>query len=266
MKNQSLLFVLGVMFPLICFLPSCLVSPVYAAANVILSSHTGYMHWGGSYMVVGEVQNVGDTAAKDVYVSITYYDAGNAVIDSIDVDVLLDVVLSGRKAPFKHVLGAEDSARVDHYAIEVHFTEYPTGKPQGLEILWHNSTVPPVPPGVPKWLIISGEIKNVGSETATVVFVTSTHYDALGKVIGVSLVGASPPTLQPNQVATFQILEEITYREALYHTYELSAESPEYALIPEFPALIVLSLFIVVTLVAVGLNRLKHKRSAEMAD
>jgi len=221
-------------------------------------SHTGYLHWtGGTYFVVGEVWNQG-TTAKDVYVSITYYDASNAVIESDDVYTLIGVVLGGRKVPFWHALdtGAES---VHHYNIELHYTEDPIGKPQGIRILSHNSSVVPYPPT--NWLYISGQIKNEGPLNTIAIIITATHYNVFGDVVGVSFTAV--PSLDSNQVTDFQLVEEITYRESLYHHYELSAESVQYALVPEFPASIVLSLLMMVTLVAVALNQLRHKRNVE---
>jgi len=250
-KNLLILTVLGVLLA-VSWLSPLLVSPVQAAANVVIVSHTGYMYK-LEYLVVGEVQNVGDVAAKDVYVSITCYDEYGAVIKSADQDVYLDVVLSGRKAPFKHNFGYVDADRIHHYTIGVHYTEDPIGKPLGLQIMSNSSYF------APDFIRIQGEVKNVGSQTTGLVTVTATHYDGSGEVGDASSVwaGQYPWTLEPGQVANFTILEEITDRESLYVRYELSAESFNYALVPEFPPYMIPLIFMLITLVSVALAKSK---------
>jgi len=240
-KNFLLFTILGV-FLVVSLLASLFVSPVQATANVVIVSHTGYMYH-LEYFVVGEVQNLGDVAAKDVYVSIICYDEYGAVIKSADQDVYLYVVLSGRKAPFKHNFGYEDADRIHHYTIGVHYTEDPIGKPLGLQIISNSSSF------APNFILIQGEVKNVGSQTAGLVTVTATHYNGSGKVGDASSVSADPWNVEPGQVANFTILEEITDRESLYVRYELSAESFNYALVPEFPPYMISLIFMLITLV-----------------
>ena len=48
------------------------VEPVKAAEQITIINHQGFLDFAGFFNVYGEVKNTGDTAAKNVYVMITF--------------------------------------------------------------------------------------------------------------------------------------------------------------------------------------------------
>jgi hypothetical protein len=80
---------------------------------------------------------------------------------------------------------------------------------------------------------IVGEIKNIGDETATYVQVIATCYDATGNVVEEGFTFSDPNDLQAGQTAPFEILI-IGENTELVNSYELTADSVQYAEIPEF--------------------------------
>ena len=122
---------------IVVFLLSVIFFPitVNAAPQIeILTSHTSFVDSIGYFNVVGEVHNVGDQAAEDVFITATFYDAGNGVVGTWVNDIGLDVLLPDRKSPFRvEFVDIAQSALVDHYSLEVEFL--PTDSiPKQLEI------------------------------------------------------------------------------------------------------------------------------------
>ena len=88
---------------------------------------------------------------------------------------------------------------------------------------------------------------------AIAVIVVATFYNGpggTGNVVGVSDGVSIPVTLNPQQVGSFTIVQDITGRQASFVSYILTAESLEYALVPEFPSSMIPLIFMLITLVA----------------
>ena len=238
------------------FMFSSLLLPAKAAANVTIVSHMGYKDFGNYYHVVGEVQNIGDVPVKNVYVSITLYDVHDVVVDSVDTEILLEVLLVGRKAPFMYTASEENSAKISYYTVSIGSFESSSEKPLGLEILSHSPVVTGV---VVRVMTVAGQIKNSGTLTANVVRVVATFYNGpsgTGNVVGVSFIVSVPVNLNPAQEGSFVIAQDVTNREASFVSYVLTAESLEYAIVPEFPASIISIIFMITTLI-VAMTRKK---------
>ena len=217
-------------FIFIVFLVSAIFLPtiVNAAPQIeILTSHTSFIDSIGYFNVVGEVHNVGDQAANYVGVKATLYNVGNEVIATPFNYIALAVLLPDSKSPFRvEFVDITQSALVDHYSLEVEFT--PTDSiPKQLEIASHNSSI------IIGSMVIDGEVKNTGDSTATYVTVFATCYDEAGNVVQVGGVYANPVDIGVNQKGPFRILIDYENTE-LINSYVLTAESENYALIPEF--------------------------------
>jgi hypothetical protein len=214
-----------------------LVKPATATAQVSIVSHTGYLDGTGYYQVCGEVQNTGDTAARNIWVTITFYDASSAVLEGPrEVQVQLDVLLPGRKSPFACQAGSVQGSQVHSYTVDMLFYDPADTVPLGLEIVSDSSNI--IDQILLKTMNVSGQVKNSGSETATVVKVVATFYNGpsgTGTVVGVSAVTSSPYSLNAGQTGSFIILIDVTGRESQFVSYVLVPEAPEYAAIPEFP-------------------------------
>jgi len=231
--------------------------PVNAAAEMRLLSDTGYVDPSGNYHVVGEILNTGDEAAKYVIVNVTFYDSQNAFItDRIDL-TMLNVVMAQRKSPFDvALLDAALSARVDHYAISTSFTR---GDPldASLEISAHNSYLDD-----DGNMHISGEIRNLASKTALNVKLVATYYNDTGRVVAAALAYLDPieRNLDPGSQRPFNILVGWD-RTPYVSSYELTAESTESTVVPEFLSLkLEMAYFAILSITAVVLARCKTHR------
>jgi hypothetical protein len=226
MKRNAALF--AVCLLVVCFM-TVSVQPVQAASEVVIVSHFSFYTMGNMLYIVGEVENTGDVATEFTKINATLYDAEDQFVDTIVGYASLDVLLPGRKSPFYVMMSeADGSLSVDDYSLAISWTDCEEGKEIGLEIISSESSIDAL-----DYFHVTGEIQNIGTETATAVTVCTTFYDAEGTVIGRDWdVGATD--LEPNQIATFDstlIYDELIEQVA---SYSVTAESENYALIPEF--------------------------------
>jgi len=81
---------------------------------------------------------------------------------------------------------------------------------------------------------VLGEIKNTGSLTARFTKAIATFYDANGTVVGEASSYTEPSDINSNQTAAFDIELIYTQQVMKVASYTLTAESIDYALIPEY--------------------------------
>jgi hypothetical protein len=260
-------------FALMSTMFATLVKPVKAAEQVTIVNHQGYLDVSGYYQVYGEVKNTGDTAAKNIYVKMTYYDASNAVLDEDERSIEINVLMPGMKSPFMGNAGVE-GALVKSYKVELaDLTMSTDSLPSGLEITSSSSEV-----NIINNMMITGQIKNSATQTATYVRVYATIYDGpsgTGNVVAVTSATAQPSNLDASQTGTFQMGFFVTPGKS-YASYVLAAESDQYTIttvytaatsqttsasptssaslnpspsIPELPSTIVVALLIVAMLI-----------------
>lgn len=230
---------------------TCEVQPVHAATDVDILSHTGYFDSLGYYHVVGEVQNTGDQAVGFVKITATFYDSSDVVIDTEFTYTMLSVLLPSRKSPFDVILfDAVQSTKVDHYSLSVSYSST-SPKPLGLEILSHSAYVDSI-----GWMHIVGEIKNIETGTANYVKVISTFYDDAGNVVDAEFTYSDPSDLEPGQKAPFEILLSDD-RTPYVSFYELTAESTQYTIVPEFSLTITLTSLAILTILIATLQKRK---------
>jgi hypothetical protein len=229
------------------------VQQVQASGEVIIVSDSSFYNSLDTLRVVGEVENTGDTATEFIKVTATFYDSSNQVIATKTGYASLDVLLPGRKSPFAVLLFEEDnSLDVHSYTLTVSWSDYEGDKPLGLEIVSYSDYVDAL-----DFLHVTGEIKNQGSSNANSVIAITTFYDASGTVVGKEWNDVDPSDLSPNQTGTFDI--ELIYPEqaAKVASYTVTAESEDYALIPEFPTLIPMLAAVAVGILTVGIYKKK---------
>lgn len=126
------------------------------------------------------------------------------------------------------------------------------GKPEGLVILSNSSYIDSY-----GWMHVVGQIKNIGAYATTYVKVIATFYDNTGRVVDCDFTFSNPDDLETNQTGSFDILL-ISERVSLIESYELTAESHEYAIIPEFPSSLMLPLLVFLILIVVVLSKKKR--------
>ncbi len=205
------------------------VEPVKAAEQIAIVNHSGFLDSTGYFNVYGEVKNTGDTAAKNVYVMITFTSSeGN---DEDEHETLIHTILPGRSAPFAGTAGVAGSL-VTSYKVELmDLTMASEDAPKALEIMSANSEVNMI-----NNMMITGTVKNSGTETATYTRVYATVYDGpsgTGNVVAVTSSTAQPYNVDPGQTATFEMGFFITTGKS-YTSMKIVAESDQYEATTEY--------------------------------
>jgi len=208
------------------------ISPVKAAANIVIrNNHTGFIEDGGRYLVVGEVENVGDVTVRGVVMTATLYNSSGEVVATPSNEIMMSYLLPGRKSPFGVLLwDVAKSALVHHYTLNLTFQPYPEGRPIGLEIVSSSSYTDHT-----DLKHVNGTIRNIGSQTATYVYVAATCYNETGYVVDVHYTWTNPMNINPGTTAPFDISFVRRDRALLTASWTLVVESQEYEMIPEFP-------------------------------
>jgi len=243
------------------------VQPVKAAEQISIVNHQGFLDSAGYYNVYGEVKNSGDTAAKNVYVKITF--SSGSEVDEDEHETLIHVILPGRKSPFMGTAGSIQGSLVTSYTVELmDLTMSSEDLPKVLQIMSSKSEV-----NIINNMMINGTVKNTGTETATYTRVYATVYDGpsgTGNVVAVTSCTAQPYNLDPGQTGNFEMGFFITQGKT-YASYVLAAESDQYAAtteyvaattIPEFSSFIVVSLLIVTMLIVAVAAKRKQLQTA----
>ena len=221
------------------------IQKVEAVENVDILSDTGFVDSLGFYHIVGEVQNVGDQAVKYVEIIATFYDSSNVVATSFTY-ASLDILLAGSKSPFEVLLfDTVQAAKVNHYSLGVTFSAA-NAIPLGLQILSNDSYTDSL-----GFVHVVGEIENIGTATATDVKVIATFYNSTGYVVAIAVTSSNPSNIDSGHIAPFEVLMTYSDREPLVTSYALTGQSQQYAIIPEFPSVVILPLFIVFTILAI---------------
>jgi hypothetical protein len=225
-----------------------------ALGNVKILSHSSFYDSLNTLWVVGEVENTGDMATQFTKVTATFYNSSNQVVAVETGYTEIDVLLPGRKSPFSiMLLKSSGSLEVYNYSLTVSWDNYAAGKPLALQFLSNSSTI-----DGRGHMHVLGEIKNTGSLTARFTKVIATFYDANGTVVGEEWDYTEPSDISPNQTAAFDIELIYTQQVMKVASYTLTAESMEYALIPEYNQ----TTIPLITLLALTLTLIviRHKR------
>jgi hypothetical protein len=234
----------AVLLLILTFLSKLDTPPAQALSQaMVLPNHTGYLDLTtipATYHVVGEMTNTGTVGLKWLIVTATFYDQNNLLIGSSSSYAFLDVLLPGRKAPFEVVWANTTANQVHNYALSLQYSEYTVERPLALQILENITYVDEA--GFQK---INGTIKNLATSNATGVKVVATFYDTQGKVVGATYGYTTPSTIMPNQTERFEL--ELKRKGLFFPNYSLTAESMEYALVPELSQSNICILLIILT-------------------
>ncbi|MEM2337894.1 MAG: FxLYD domain-containing protein [Candidatus Bathyarchaeia archaeon] len=221
---------------------------------VVLPNHTGWYDAIGYYRVSGEVENSGNNAVKDVWITVNFYDSSGNMIGTAYNHAYLHVLLPGRKSPFEVLLTTAAASRVHHYSLNVVATDTDP-VPEGLEILSSSSHIE-----ISGDLVVTGSIKNIAQNTAHSVKVIAAFYNATGYVVATSYAYLSSQDLGSNEIESFQmVLSSSTGRVQLVSSYSLTAESLEYSVVPEFPSATSLSAVLMVSLFTAAITTFNRR-------
>ena len=232
-KKLMVFFIFVAIFVLMSTVFAVYVEPVKAAEQITIVNHQGILESAGYFNVVGEVKNTGDTAAKNVYVKITFTSSeGN---DEDEQETLIHTILPGRKAPFMGTAAVAGSL-VTSYTVELMDLTMPSEDvPKALEIVSAASEQ-----NLINNMMISGTVKNTGTEAATYTRVYATVYDGpsgTGNVVAVTSTTAQPFDIDPGQTGTFQMGFFMTSGKS-YASMVIVAESDQYEAKSEYVAAI----------------------------
>jgi hypothetical protein len=249
------------------FIPDALGQP----ENVqVLSYSWYYSQYGGYLIVVGEVQNVGPNIIDYVQLGGVVFAQGEAKADGY-TRVLSDQILPQQKAPFRLIIDDESSysgdlswvgdiGNVEFEVLTANQTDY--YQYQGLEITGDSSSL-----DQNGFYEVTGNIQNTGNQTTGRYWVVATFYNASGNVIAAGYSSyLTPANLPPGQTTSFLVSPRIDF-DFDYIPYQIASYAlsiqMEGPLIPEFPAFLILPLFMVATLFAVVVYRRLLKRASK---
>jgi hypothetical protein len=234
------------------------ISSVGAAPRVIVRNNsTGWVDNQGRYVISGEVENDGDTAARNAMITATLYDSSSNVIATASNNTMMDILLPGRKSGFAvTLLDTAKSALVDHYTLNLTYSNYSQSKALKLEIILNSSYT-----DENQMTHVFGTVKNDGSETATSVHVLVTCYNDTGYVVDVNSGQTIPDSINSGQTAPFDVEFVHAARAAITTNWAIAVESQEYEIIPEYS----FSVLIFVLLAAIAALLILALRGARKA-
>ena len=230
-------------------------------------------NWYGSqfgFIVVGEVQNVGPNIIDYIYLGgIIYTTDGQAQAVSY-TKVFSSQILQQQKAPFRMSFFPENSYTgdfswlsigIDHVEFGVvDANETDNYQYQNLEIANSMSYIDSY--GL---YTVTGSIRNTGNQAAGRVWVVATFYNVSGNVIGAGYTNyLTPDSILPDQTTSFTVTK-IDYPPQLatqITNYALLIQT-EAPIIPEFNSFLILSIFMIATLLAVIFYRRRLKKASE---
>lgn len=164
--------------------------------------------------VAGEVRNDLDSNAAFVLIVGTFYDTGGLVWNAGQSYSLLTRLAPGQRSPFK--VAVPYTAEIASHRLVTRGIANAAAPRSDLTILNSAATVQA---GV---LTLGGQVRNDGSTDASSVSVVGTLYDATGRVVNAAAADASPASLPPGAVASFQIV--LVENWDGYQRYELQAQ------------------------------------------
>jgi hypothetical protein len=226
--------------------------------NVEVLSYSWYISSYGTFIVVGEVQNLGSTNLEYIYLSgIVYSTDGENVTWSYS-KVFSTEIISQQKVPFIMYFYPENSLTgdiswisigIDHVefgvvdANETDNYQYPD-----LEIVNDSPYI-----DSNGLFTITGSVRNTGNQAAGRLWVVATFYNATGSVIATGFSNyLTPDSLQAGQTTSFTLTTVDSIPELASEIADCALLiQTEALIIPEFTSWIILPLFVIATLAVI---------------
>jgi hypothetical protein len=164
-----------------------------------------YINKWGTYGVLGELENAGESNIESVKIWATFYDENGRVIDMdftyTDVGGLRTLI-PGQKSPFNLWTSRGDDVndKIRSYSLRARCRTTDREVYRGFQILNDTSNTD-------TWgdLTIEGQIKNIGGQDATFVKVVATCYRADNTVAAIGYTYADPRDLKAGETGQFKI-------------------------------------------------------------
>ncbi|PUA32153.1 MAG: hypothetical protein B7O98_05635 [Zestosphaera tikiterensis] len=221
--KTSIIFVL-MFITLVNVMFTALYQTTSAEELVVLPNHMGRINALGYYVVYGEIENRGSSAASNIIITVTFFDASGNVIGEKIGSPFLDVLPAGAKSPFELYLSTAAASKVSSYKFDVKYTTT-NPKPEKLKILSSKTQI-----YIDQKLSISGEIENTGDSKADIVKVAVACYDEAGRVI--TATETYIYEIGPHEKTNYEVVVEEWWLTKNIRSYSLYVESLEYAMIP----------------------------------
>jgi len=210
------------------FLPILLLAP-NAWAEIYVQNDQKYIGDDGALHIVGEIQNDFDAPVNQISIHATLYSENGDEIKTSTTTSLVNKIMPGMKGPFDFIIVGKEVKMMNYYALDI---DYKITEPKSQVI---DITSSEFERDNLDNLMIKGTVVNRGEATANTVVVIATLYDKEGKVVAVSKTHAEPDYLKANDEVFFLISVPDKMQSTIAVDYSLTAESEEYAAVPEFP-------------------------------
>ena len=177
--------------------------------NIEILSYSWYTDSLGYLVVVGEVQNVGSNTIEYVRLIGTVYNTDGEVEAYSSTKALVKYLIPEQRAPFymqftsasSTLDGSWTSVDISYVDLEVYMAEA-TASYQYQDLIIQDSSAK-VTEGV---YLVSGTIKNVGSQTSGGIEILGTFYNAAGDAIAVGFTDdLNPSSLDPSETSSFEL-------------------------------------------------------------
>jgi len=195
-------------------------------ANLVIPSswRSTYRDSIGDLHIVGQVQNNFTFPIEFVQITGTVYDSSHQLVSTSDTYTNVDQLGPGEKSGFD-ILLTNVPSDASNYAASASYQQASTSKPAALSISVGRSNV-----DIINSYHLLGEVTNQGNSTATFVKVSAVLFDANHKIIDAVDTFTSPSTLQPGQLAPFD-LQSLSPNARQIKFASINAQSNEYSLI-----------------------------------
>jgi hypothetical protein len=209
-KSPILAFVVAVTIAL-CITMIPIPNVVSQPENIQVLSYSWYLNPSRSdyLVVVGEVQNVGPNIIDYVKVVGTFYASDGTLLGDNSVRSLATQILPQQKAPFYMLVPLSNSLTgsgwdpqsIENLTISVIMAD-PTDSHQYEDLVISSQTASTDASGI---YMITGFVRNTGTQSASQVTVIATYYDSTGTVIGLGYNDLTSNTIASGSTASFTI-------------------------------------------------------------
>ncbi len=182
----------------------------------------------GSLHIVGEIKNNFNVPINQIKIDATLYSNG-ILVDAIKTSPMLNTLMPEMKNPFDIIITGYAAKEIDEYSLSVSY-KIAEPKSQVIEITTSDFSRDNFDN-----LVITGTVTNKGEITTNTIVVVATLYDKNGNVAAVSKAHVQPDYLRANDESFFFIPVPDKIQSISIVDYSLTAESEEYAAVPEFP-------------------------------
>ena len=200
-----------------------------AFGDVFIQNDQQYVSADGTLHIVGEIENNSNVPLNQITITAKILDESGLQITQSDATTINNIIMPGMAGAFDIIVSNTNSDAIINYNLEFDY-KITNPKNQAIQIISSE-----LKQDSQNNFVISGIIENQGDITANMINVAATLYDRNGNVVTVSSVQMQPDFLRSGDSSFFII--PIHEKSQSIHAvdYTLTAESDEYAAVPEFP-------------------------------